>query len=75
MDNVTENVIEWITGQHTVSVTLSQRKYITKVKKLAKTHPDEVQILEENKDGSIFAHLPLTAVKLNIISRKPKVDN
>lgn len=71
MDNqVTENVIEWETGNRKVSVTLSQKKYITRVKQMAKKYPDEVKILAQNKDGSIFARLPLKALKLNLISRK-----
>ena len=68
MAELKENCIEWLNGQDTISVTLSQGRYINKVKKLAKKHPDLVQILAENKDGSIFAHLPLKALKLNIIS-------
>ena len=34
-----ENVIEWINGQDTISVTLHQGRYITKVEKLAKKFP------------------------------------
>ena len=68
MAELKENCIEWLNGQDTISVTLSQGKYINKVKKLAKKHPDLVKILAENEDGSIFAHLPLKALKLNIIS-------
>lgn len=59
-----ENVIEWLTGQDTVTVSLSQGKYINKVKKLAKTHSD-VKILAENKDGSICAHIPLKYIKIS----------
>lgn len=63
-----ENVIEWLTGQETISVTLTQKKYINRVKRLAKKYPEQVQVLVENDDGSIFAHLPLKALKLNIIT-------
>lgn len=65
-----ENVIEWITGEDVIAVTLSQKKYITKVKKLAQKYPDDVKILSENKDGSIFAHLPLKFLKLYVINGK-----
>lgn len=70
MAELRENCIEWLNGQNVVSVTLSQKRLITKVKKMAKEHPESVMILAENEDGSIFAHLPLKAVKLSIISRK-----
>ena len=70
MAELRENCIEWLNGQDVVSVTLSQKRLISKVKKMAEKHPDSVVILAENADGSIFAHLPLKAVKLSIISRK-----
>ena len=70
MAELRENCIEWINGQNTITVTLSQKKYINKVKRMAEKHPDLVSILAENDDGSIFAHLPLKALKLSIISRK-----
>ena len=50
MAELKENCIEWLNGQDTISVTLSQGRYINKVKKLAKKHPDLVQILAENED-------------------------
>ena len=34
MNDLKENVIEWITGDEFVSCTFTQRKYITKVRKL-----------------------------------------
>lgn len=65
----TENMIEWLTGQRHIGVTLTDPTYIRKVKELAKKYPDKVQIKAENKDGSIFAHLPKSALKLSIITR------
>ena len=60
-----ENVIEWLTNDSEVTVTLSQRKYITKVKKLQEKYPDEVRIVVENKDGSIVAKLPIKYIKIS----------
>ena len=70
MADFKENAIEWLTGDDTISVSLTQKKYINKVKKLAIKHPNLVSILAENIDGSIFAHLPLKALKLSIIIPK-----
>lgn len=70
MAELRENVIEWLNGQDTIAVTLSQGRYISKVKKLAKRHPDQVKILAENEDGSIFAHLPIRALKLNLSAKR-----
>lgn len=61
-----ENVIEWMRNSPTATVTLSQGKYITKVKKMAKEHPDQVQILHEYNDH-IVAHIPTKSIKLSII--------
>lgn len=55
-----ENVIEFIRDDSRAGVTLSQKRYINKVKELAEQYPDQVIILAENKDGSIFAHMPVT---------------
>lgn len=68
MAELKDNAIQWYTGDAFVSVTLSQRKYISKVRKMAEKWPESVHILHENDDGSIFARLPLKAVKLSIIS-------
>lgn len=67
MAELKENCIEWLTGQDTIAVTPSQKKYVNKVERMAKKHPDLVQILARNDDGSIFAHLPLKSLKLSII--------
>lgn len=59
-----ENAIEWYTGSDFIAVTLTQQKFINKVKKLAESHED-VKILAENADGSVFAHLPLNFLKIS----------
>ena len=59
-----ENCIEWYTGSDTVTVTLTQQRFINKVRKLAESHAD-VTILAENEDGSILAHLPLSFIKFS----------
>lgn len=64
-----ENMIEWLVGQHNIRVTLTDPKYIRKVKKLAEKYPDKVKIKAINNDGSIFAHIPKSALKLSIIKR------
>ena len=59
-----ENNIEWITGDSTMSVTLTSQRHINKIRKLAEKKPDEVKITT-NKDGSIYATLPLSYLKFN----------
>jgi len=62
-----ENTIEWIRNAETATVFFSQGRYISKIKKLSEKYPDKVQIKHENKDGSIVAHIPVKAIKINII--------
>ena len=59
-----ENNIEWITGDNMMSVTLTSQRHITKIRKLAERKPDDVKITT-NKDGSIYATLPLSYLKFN----------
>lgn len=63
-----ENVIEWILNSKIATVTFTQGKYITKIKKLAEKYPDKVQI-RGNKDGTIVAHIPTSAIKISIVER------
>ncbi len=59
-----ENNIEWVTGENTIAVTLTSQRHITRIRKLAEKKPDEVKITT-NKDGSIYATLPLSYLKFN----------
>lgn len=58
-----EIVIEWIKGDKVASVTAySGSRLKNKIVNLAQKHSD-VSIVE-NKDGSIFAHIPIDWVKI-----------
>lgn len=59
-----ENNIEWITGDDIVAVTLTSQRHITKIRKLAERKPGDVKITT-NKDGSIYATMPLSYLKFN----------
>ena len=59
-----ENAVEWYNGQDRVTVTLSQGRFINKVKKLAEKNT-EVEIVKENADGTLLAHLPLSYIKIS----------
>ena len=65
-----ENVIEWIRDQERAAVSLSQKRTISRVRKLAKDHPGKCQIVAENKDGSICAHIPVSWVKISPPARR-----
>jgi len=61
-----ENAIEWLKGRKTATVTLAGRTSLNgRVRKLAKEKPDKCQIIDENEDGTIVAHLPAAWIKIN----------
>jgi hypothetical protein len=64
MEDIKENVIEWITGDNEVACTFTQKKFINKVLKMMDKQPKLVTNFKQNPDGSIFCHLPLKALKL-----------
>ncbi len=64
-DSMQENVVEWVRGSKVATVNFCQGRMATRVKKLAESKPDDVQIVAENSDGSIVAHIPSSWVKIN----------
>lgn len=60
-----ENAIEWYTGDDTVTISLSQKKFINKIKKLSEEFPDEVRIDRINNDGTVLAHIPLRYIRIS----------
>ena len=64
MAEIQENAIEWYSGDNDVCVSFTQKKYINKIQRYAKTHSD-VMIDAVNEDGSICAHIPLSWIKIS----------
>lgn len=61
-----EFAIDWIKGAEFASVTAPAGSALkSKIYRLAEKHPDDVKILAENKDGSVFAHIPINYVKIS----------
>ena len=65
MEGCIENVIEFLLNEKTATVTFSQGRYKTRIRELAKSHPEECEIVAENKDGSICARVPVAWVRIN----------
>lgn len=65
MSAATDNIIEFLRNQETATVTFCQGRFVTKIKKMAKQYPDECEIVAENKDGSILAHIPVKWIKIS----------
>ena len=64
MDDLRENVIEFLQNEKTATVTFTQGRYITKIKELAKKKPNECKITAQNNDGSIVAKIPVTWIRI-----------
>lgn len=62
-DNV-ENGIEFIKDAKVATVQFSQGRFKTRIRKLAVERPNECEILAENKDGTLLAHIPVEWVKV-----------
>ena len=60
-----DNCLEWYTGEKVATISFSQKKWITRIKKLARDHPKDICEFIENEDGSITAHIPATWIKIN----------
>lgn len=57
-DGCKENVIEYITGSKVAGITAHHMKLKNRIYKLKESYPDEVEIIAENEDGSLYAHIP-----------------
>ena len=72
MEN-TENMIEFISGTRTATVTFTNQKHINRIKKLYEERKDDFKYFIENPDGSICAKLPLKWIKINAGSKEGRV--
>lgn len=65
MEMSIENNIEWYRGNDFVCASFSQKKYKTKIEKLAEKYPDLVLIQARNSDGTILVKFPLSWLRIN----------
>ena len=61
-----ENVIEFYKDSETATVSFSQGRYISRIRQLKEKYPDQIEIVAENKDGSVTAHIPVNAIHIQI---------
>lgn len=72
-----ENAIEFIRGEDKMTVTLSDEKMINTIKRLAKKYPDDVEIvaLPSKNGGYLYAHLPLSFLKIQAKGKTPDIPD
>ena len=68
-----ENVLEFISGARTVTVSFTNQKHINRIKKLYEERKDDFKYFHENTDGSICAKIPLKWIKINSGSKTGRV--
>lgn len=74
MADFKETAFEYIAGEKFGGFSSSESKWINKIKEYAKEFPDDVKIIYENSDGSIFAHIPTSWFKIKPKSKRQITD-
>ena len=74
MNGRNENAIEFMTNGTKATLTFSQGRYKSVIRKLAEKHPDDCQIIADNEDGSICAHVPVAWIRIDVYKRQ-EVDH
>lgn len=64
MEEVRETVYEHISGGNTFTITAAERWSVTMLRRLKEKYPEQVEVLYENKDGSILAHVPFDWMRI-----------
>ena len=59
-----ESVIEFIKDSERATVTFCQGRYKSRIEKLAAKRPEECEIVAENPDGSLCAHIPVAWIRI-----------
>ena len=72
MEN-SENMIKFISGTRTATVTFTNQKHINRIKKLYEERKDDFKYFVENPDGSVCAKIPLKWIKINAGSKTGRV--
>ncbi len=65
MESNNENMIEFISGSHMATLSFTNRKHITRMKKLYESNKDDFKYFVENQDGSICCKVPLKWIKIS----------
>lgn len=59
-----ENVIEWLRNMDRATVSFSQGRMVSKIRKLKEEYPNDVNIYSDN-GNSIVAHIPVKWIKVS----------
>lgn len=65
MADIQENMVEWISGEHYMTTTFTDRKRSNRLRKLYKERPEDFKYIIDNDDGYVTARIPLRWLKIN----------
>ena len=68
-----ENMIEFISGSRTCTVTFTNQKHINRMKKIYEERKEDFKYFIVNNDGSVCAKIPLKWLKINPGSKTGRV--
>ena len=60
-----ENMIEFLSGTRSATVTFTNPKHIRKIKELYEEHKEDFKYFKLNNDGSVCAKIPLKWVRIS----------
>ena len=60
-----ENMVEFLSGARTATVTFTNPKHIRKLKELYEEHSEDFRYFKLNKDGSVCAKIPLKWIRIS----------
>ncbi len=66
MADIQENVIEWITGDAYISVTVTQERYRNWLRKMHDDKPERFKDFRDDNNGYVWAVIPATWLRLAI---------
>ena len=72
MENM-ENMIEFISGTRTATITFTNQKHINRIKKIYEERKDDFKYFKENTDGSVCAKIPLKWIKISPTKRNSRI--
>ena len=64
MAELLETSYDHIKGTATFTITAAETWSIAMVRRLKRQHPQDVEILAENTDGSLLAHMPVEWMRI-----------
>ena len=67
---MTETTYEHVAGDKTFTVTAAERWSIAMIKKLKERYPNDVEIVYENTDGSLVAHIPYEWMRIKAKAKR-----